>query len=119
MAATKSRTKGKGFGGDTSRYIDGRIAARHHAEKAIKVLVDIMMDQLKPAAARVTAAQDILNRAWGRPVQAVTIAGEDGGPVKYSQVMDDAERFTNAIIELAAKHNAEKSAAEVAGRTVQ
>ena len=40
--------------------------ARAHTEKAIKVLVGIMNQKKAPMAARVSAAQALLDRGWGR-----------------------------------------------------
>lgn len=37
-----------------------------------------------PAAARVQAANSILDRGWGKAVQ--VMAGEDGGPIQVSVV---------------------------------
>jgi hypothetical protein len=45
--------------------------ARAHTESAIKTLVGIMQQDSAPAAARVTAAQVLLNRGWGMPEQKI------------------------------------------------
>lgn len=78
-----------------STSIDGRVAARAHAEKALKVLVDLLTCPSYPT--RVAAAEAILNRAWGRPAQAVEVTGANGGPVQHEDVTNDAERFNSAI----------------------
>lgn len=58
-----------------------RSLARAHTQTAIRTLVGIMNQPKAPAAARVAAAQAILDRGWGKPAQSMT--GEDGeGPVK-------------------------------------
>jgi hypothetical protein len=49
--------------------------ARAHTERAIQVLQGIM-DSGSTEAARVTAANSLLDRAWGKPAQAH--AGPDG-----------------------------------------
>lgn len=54
--------------------------ARGHTESAIKVLAGIMNQDDCPAAARVQAAQALLDRGWGKAAQPQV--GEDGeGPV--------------------------------------
>lgn len=54
--------------------------ARVYTEEAIKTLAAIMKDVDAPAAARVAAAEKILDRGYGKATQ--VIAGdEDGGPI--------------------------------------
>lgn len=58
-----------------------RSLARSHTETALNVLAGIMREESAPHAARVSAAQALLDRGWGKSAQAHT--GEDGeGPVK-------------------------------------
>lgn len=45
--------------------------AKQHTPEALATLVEVMQDKAAPAAARVSAAEAVLNRAWGRPVQAI------------------------------------------------
>lgn len=59
--------------------IDIRSLARAHTHSAIKVLAGIMNEKECVSAARVAAATALLDRGWGKPVQAVT--GEDGKPI--------------------------------------
>ena len=40
---------------------------RHHTGEAIQTLAAIMRDGKEPAAARVRAAECVLDRGWGRP----------------------------------------------------
>lgn len=51
--------------------------ARRHTRAAIKVLAAIMNQSDGPATARVSAAQALLDRGWGKAAQPV--AGEEGG----------------------------------------
>lgn len=51
--------------------------ARRHTRAAIKVLAAIMNQSDGPATARVSAAQALLDRGWGKAAQ--PIAGEEGG----------------------------------------
>jgi hypothetical protein len=54
-----------------------RSLARAHTEQAINVLVGIMGQTEAPPAARVSAANSILDRGWGKPAQPIE-NGEDG-----------------------------------------
>lgn len=56
-------------------------AARQHTPAAIETLGAIMQDATQPTAARVRAAEILLDRAWGRPRQAVEASGPDGKPL--------------------------------------
>jgi hypothetical protein len=56
---------------------DIRSLARSHTEAAIKVLVGVMGQTDSPPAARVSAANSILDRGWGKPAQPIE-NGEDG-----------------------------------------
>lgn len=55
---------------------DIRSLARPHAATAIKVLAGIMNQEAAPHASRVSAAQALLDRGYGKPTQ--TIDAEDG-----------------------------------------
>jgi len=57
-----------------------RSLARSHTEAAINTLVGIMNQATSPEAARVSAANSILDRGWGKATQ--PIAGEDDGPIE-------------------------------------
>lgn len=62
--------------------------ARSHTTGAIKVLAGIMNEKKAPAAARVTAAQALLDRGWGKAPQPMT--GEDGdGPIRIERIIVD------------------------------
>jgi hypothetical protein len=71
--------------------------ARKHSKAAIKVLAAIMNQADGPATARVSAAQALLDRGWGKAAQPV--AGEDGGlPVlaKIERVVVDTAKEQNS-----------------------
>ena len=54
--------------------------ARKHTESALKVRAGIMNEPEAPAAARVAAANSLLDRGWGKATQ--PIAGdEESGPI--------------------------------------
>jgi hypothetical protein len=48
-----------------------RSLARSHTRTAIRVLVGVMSCKDATAAARVAAANAILDRGWGKPAQAI------------------------------------------------
>lgn len=49
-------------------------------------------------AARVSAAEALLNRGWGKPRQAVEHSGPAGGPIELHEVTDDQLRERAAAI---------------------
>lgn len=54
--------------------------ARSHTETALKTLVEVARKG-ESDAARVSAANALLDRAYGKPSQAVEVAGPQGGPI--------------------------------------
>ena len=59
-----------------------RDAAREYTERAIAVLGAALEDEDRKVQIR--AAEVLLDRGWGKPAQAVTLAGdEDLGPIKH------------------------------------
>jgi hypothetical protein len=63
-------------GGRPKVVAEVRDLARQHTELAILTLAEIAGDAEKPAAARVSAAEALLDRAWGKAP--ATMAGEGG-----------------------------------------
>lgn len=67
----------KGVGrktGPVERTIKAR--AERHANKALKALTDVLKDKEAPHAAKVSAANSLLDRAYGRAPQDVTVKGK-------------------------------------------
>lgn len=58
-----------------------RELARQHTEDAIRTLVEIMLDAEEKGSARVTAAQALLDRGYGKPAQALEHSGLDGAQI--------------------------------------
>jgi hypothetical protein len=52
--------------------------ARAASPDALQALIDVMQDSKAPHAARVTAADKILDRAWGKPAQPIDGDGRGG-----------------------------------------
>jgi hypothetical protein len=46
-------------------------AARHYDQEALRVIASVMMDDKQPASLRLAAANDLLDRGYGKPPQAV------------------------------------------------
>ena len=58
-------------GSTADQIIDVRDAARQHTKAAIETLVSVMGNADAPAAARIAAANGILDRGWGKATQYV------------------------------------------------
>ena len=54
--------------------------AKEHACAALGALVEIMGNGQEAASARVSAANAILDRAYGKPMQAVQLSGDEEAP---------------------------------------
>ena len=55
---------------------DIKSLARVHTRKALNVLAGIMDCETAAPAARVAAAQSLLDRGWGKAAQAIEISGD-------------------------------------------
>ena len=62
--------------------------ARVHTPEALAALVLVMNDPEEPAAARVSAANSLLDRGHGKPRQALEHGGDGGGAI---QIIFDAK----------------------------
>ena len=60
--------------------------ARDHTASAVNTLVSIMGSTKAPAAARVSAATNLLERGWGKPVAHIEHTGANGGPIQHAEV---------------------------------
>lgn len=56
--------------------------AKDYGDGALSTLAQIMADTQQPASARVSAANALLDRGYGKPVQGVHVSDPSGGPVK-------------------------------------
>ena len=82
---------------------DIRSLARNHTVKALSVLASIMNEAKAPAAARVAAAQALLDRGWGKATQTIeaTINNVDASRVSDLELatiiaIDSGEGITEA-----------------------
>lgn len=79
-----------------------RAAAQQYAELALRTLVNVMRTG-ETDKDRVAAAKEILDRAYGKPVQAHKIDETPSDDVNTEEMVDRAERFTSAIAGLTAR----------------
>src|SRR5687767_9307725 len=61
--------------------------ARQYTGNALSTLADIMGDEDQPAAARVSAANTLLDRAYGKPTQ--PIGGDEASPIRHVHELSD------------------------------
>jgi len=62
-----------------------RQLAREYTSEALSVLVDVLRDEEAPHSARVSAAQMIHDRGWGKPTQLV--GGDDeAAPIRIAEI---------------------------------
>lgn len=80
-AAPGERRGGRAKGTPNKATASIRDAARQYTDDALSVLAKVMKDEEQPAAARVSAANALLDRGYGKPTQPVDGDGE-GGPIK-------------------------------------
>jgi hypothetical protein len=66
--------------------------ARKHTDLAITTLVGIAKNGKQPAAARVSAAKEILDRGWGKPKQSVDLTGSLNVAALNNEELDAAFR---------------------------
>jgi len=76
-----TKTGGRKKGVPNKATASVRDAARAYTDAALLTLADVMKDEQQPAAARVSAANSLLDRGYGKPSQPVDGDGE-GGPIK-------------------------------------
>ena len=55
--------------------------AKTHGREALAVLLEVARDGTAPHAARVSAANALLDRGYGRPSQAVNLGGDQNNPI--------------------------------------
>ena len=65
-------------GGRPVGIFDLRALAQERTEEALAVLAEIMADKDAPHAARVSAANALLDRGHGKPMQTTEVTGKNG-----------------------------------------
>ncbi len=87
----KAKPRGKPFvkgqvanpGGRPKEVVHVRDLARTYTDDAIRTLAEIMGNGDMKESARVSAAQALLDRGWGKPTQPIDGDGE-GGPIRQT-----------------------------------
>ena len=76
------KTGGRTKGTPNKATASVRDVAKEYTSDAIATLVEVMQDKQAPSAARVSAANSILDRAHGKAPQAIEHSGPNGGPIE-------------------------------------
>lgn len=63
-------------------------AAQVYTEQALSTLATIMLSASEGGAARVAAANALLDRGYGKPKQSVEASGPDGGAIQTEATID-------------------------------
>lgn len=83
-ATTRRRTKtpgsGRKKGTPNKATAEIKELAREHGPAAIKALAQLLMSADSDTA-RIAAAKELLDRGYGKPMQAIEHTGNDGGPI--------------------------------------
>lgn len=74
------KTGGRSKGIPNKATASVRDVARQYTEEAILTLAEVMRDKEQPAPARVSAANALLDRGYGKP--STVIGDEDGNPAE-------------------------------------
>lgn len=77
------KTGGRAKGTLNKATHDVRALAQEYGPSAIQTLAAIMQDVEQAAPARVAAAKELMDRGYGKAVQATEITGKDGAPLAY------------------------------------
>ena len=82
-------------GGRPRASYDVAALARQHTEDALAALYAA----LKDPRTRVAAAQALLDRGYGKPLQKQELSGPDGAPIQVQQVPDDRPVLDGFLVE--------------------
>ena len=69
-------------GGKPKELKDVVLKARALTPLALRELKAILNDSEASAQAKIQASSVIMDRAWGRPAQAIEHSGDNGGPIR-------------------------------------
>ena len=87
LTRRKRKTGGRKKGTPNKVTKDAKILANGYGKEAIQILVDIMRNG-RSEQVKVSAAREVLDRAYGKAPQAIQLSGEDGGPITFRVVYD-------------------------------
>lgn len=72
-----TKTGGRRVGALNKVTADVRVAAQDYGSEALDALVEVMRSNESPPAARIAAAREVLDRAYGKPGQSANPADAD------------------------------------------
>jgi hypothetical protein len=84
-------------GGRPKAVRDVAAAAREHTQEGLETLVTAMRDGGAPWNARIRAVELILERGWGKPMQAVELSGPDGDAIQMEAKVGLADKLARLI----------------------
>lgn len=67
-------------GGRPKGWQEVRELSRHHTREALETLIKLMRSS-QSEKVQLAAANAILDRGWGKPIQALSVEDEDGNPM--------------------------------------
>ena len=102
-------------GGRPRVVADIRALAQAEGDACIAALKRVMDDPKSPAAAKVQAAQALLDRGYGRAIQRQELSGPDGAPIQVQQVPDDRPVLDGFLVEFTEQKVVEGSVAKDEG----
>jgi hypothetical protein len=104
----KPKGSGRKPGSKNKLAPEVKTLAQKHGASAIDYLGELLNDPMQAPEARIKAAQELLNRGYGRSVGETRLAGHDGGPLDFSSM--PADQLEGWILRLAemAKTNKEE-----------
>ncbi|MDG9784653.1 hypothetical protein [Metapseudomonas otitidis] len=100
MATVGGRREGAGRpkGRLNKATADVKALAQEFGPAAMQALVSILKDKKSPPAARVAAAKEVLDRAYGKAKQSLEVGGTDGGPLLVGSISEEQlERLAKKV----------------------
>jgi hypothetical protein len=83
-------------GGRPKALHDLQELARQHTEAAIGTLAEIMNDEKAPHNARISAAEGLLSRGWGRPI--LPTVQTSSGDKTFEQWLDELDPAAKQLL---------------------
>jgi hypothetical protein len=81
------KTGGRQKGSLNRVTADVKALAQNHGGEAIAMLATILTTSENDSA-RIAAAKELLDRGYGKSMQAVELSGADGGPIDHSVTVE-------------------------------
>jgi len=90
------KTGGRVKGSPNKATLQIKELARVHAEEAIRTLAELLTTA-ESEQARIAAAKELLDRGFGRPMQAVEVSGPDGGAIEVDSTLTPSEAYQRLL----------------------